>query len=191
MCGQCITWNWRDREDKTYERLLCKNDIPSSEDHEFIEWEADENGIIKIPSAGFTENVPSDTHKWENINEVWMATYPETGTNLGTNITDAPMLSYKIKVAEEGNYYIWIKGEGPDGNGDSVNYGVDGERTATITFFERPWSNYTQYTNVRAAIYLTSGIHDLNIWMREDSVKIMIIVLTRDGDYTPKDEDFL
>lgn len=189
--GACLSWNWRAKADNTYQRFpgACQ---PAAEDPVFIGFEQDENGIIKIPAAGFTENIDGETHKWELYDTVWMASTPEApeSTNLGTNIADSPRLGYKIKVVEEGSYYVWIKGEGPDASADSVNYGINGDRIATITFLDRPWSNYTQYSNTRATIYLTEGIHDFNVWMREDSVRIMIIELTQDSDHVPVDADY-
>ncbi|MGR3219500.1 MAG: hypothetical protein ACUZ8H_06745 [Candidatus Anammoxibacter sp.] len=151
----CITWNW----------VNSKDDIKL-------------DGIIKINALSFKSN-----EGWDEV-DGWM-TVPEGGVNLQTDISTAAKLTYKLTILKAGTYYIWIRGGGADASSDSINYGINGVRTATITFLNRPWSNYTQYTNRKAILELVEGIHDLNIWVREDGVKIQEIQLTIDSEYKP------
>lgn len=222
MCEECISWNWRDKDDHTYRRLSCgpapvvaddptetPEDPPIIDEPIFIGFEEDEAGIIKIPLAYCRERVSSETHDWKLIDngrpdvaKVWLQALPEAegNTNLGIEVSRteddgsvtnvAPMIGCNIRIAGEETYYVWIRGEGPDAAADSVNYGINGDRIATITFLHRPWSNYTQYTNTRAVADLTPGDYKFNIWMREDSVKVVIAILTTDPDYVPKDADY-
>ncbi len=183
----CVTWDFRDKEDHSVHTIRkCGEKKNDQEDAYGME-----NGIFKIPVVYYQENVASTTHQWELVDSVWMTTpEAESNTNLGTDISDAPKLSYRLKVDNPGEYYLWIKGAGPDANADSVNYGIDGERTGTITFLDRDWSNHTQYTNTKATVILPSGVHTLDIWMREDSTRIMLIEVAQDAEHIPSDGDY-
>ncbi len=135
------------------------------------------DGVMKISALNFESN-----EGWDEV-DGWL-TVPEGGVNLGVDISTAAKLTYKLAILKAGTYYIWIEGQG-DVSSDSVNIGINGERILTITFIERLWSNYTQYTNTRATLDLTEGIHELDIWVREDGVKIKEIRLTVDSEYIP------
>lgn len=135
------------------------------------------DGIIKINVLDFESN-----NGWNEV-DGWL-TVPEADVNLQTDISNAAKLTYQLTILKEGTYYIWIKGEG-DASSDSVNVGIDGIRILTITFIDRLWSNYTQYTTTKAILELTEGIHELDIWVREDGVKIKEIQLTINPEYTP------
>jgi len=114
----------------------------------------------------------------------WLYT-DNAGVNLGTNISNAPLVTYDLVLVENKLLYIWILGDPPDASSDSVNYGINGSRIATITFINRTWSNYTQYTNTKALLDLVAGDYKLNIWSREDGTRISEIQITDDPNYNP------
>jgi len=119
------------------------------------------------------------------ISNGW-ATTTESGRNLGVNTVSAPVINFPLTVLEDAIYYIWVRGEGDTATSDSISYGIDGYRIASITFLDRPWSNFTQYSTTNAIITLTAGSYDLNIWMREDGTRINEIRITTDSEYIPQ-----
>lgn len=172
LSGKCASWNWI----KKGENYLTR--IP---DGDYLELTESVTFPIVIQANEFFDNTG-----WIQ-DYSWMTTF-EAGVNFGVDISDAPVLTYKLSVVVSGTYYIWLRGEGVDVSSDSVNYGINGAREATITFIDRPWSNYTQYTNIVATIELAAGDNILNIWMREDGVKIKEIRITDDPNYVPEVE---
>jgi len=126
---------------------------------------------------------PDYNDGWTQNGE-WMET-AEGGVNLGTNTLNAPLLTYNVTVDIAGTYFIWVRGQGADASSDSINYGVNGTRKASITFLGRIWSDYTQYSNTKAVIELQAGNNAVNIWMREDGTQVSEIRITDNSSYVP------
>ena len=73
----------------------------------------------------------------------------------------------------------------PDGGGDSIHVGLDG---VPVTYggvgLSTPPNENWNWEYV--AINVTStGLHQLDIWMREDGVRVDSLVLTTDSEFAP------
>ena len=73
-----------------------------------------------------------------------------------------------------GTHYVWVLAWGLDGNSDSLHSGLDGEHIPTADRISGISNNY-RWTNdayqdpERISFEITAtGLHTLNIWMRED-----------------------
>ena len=118
-----------------------------------------------------------------------------TGVNLNVqNSLTGPRLDYALNFANTGAYYVWVRmAAGPDGvYDDSFHLGLDG----TAVTLNPNSTNYnngsTAWTWVKAAgstafqvVVSTPGAHTLNLWMREDGIRVDKIVLTTSATYTP------
>jgi hypothetical protein len=123
-----------------------------------------------------------------------MQANPNTGTGVDTGafVTGSPRLDFRVMVNATGTYYVWVRGRAPNvttpvnqpvGNNDSCHVGLDGAAVATadrITGWADAWSwrNATM-DNARATIEITTtGVHVINLWMREDGFIADRILLT-------------
>jgi len=99
--------------------------------------------------------------------------------------TDGPRLGYNITFTQTGDYHVWIRMSAPDGGGDSIHVGLNGIPVtyggvglSTSPNGEWNWENTAINVN-------STGLNQLDIWMREDGVRIDSLVLTIDPEFTP------
>ncbi len=152
---------------------------------------------IVMEAENYKDNLSGTTQTWSvasTSNAVGSAleAVPNQGTNLNTGYQGtSPELQYDISFTQTGTYYLWLRMYSPSYEDNSVHAGLDGnplttsDRITYDTYQQWGWSNSTM-DGVRASIAVNStGIHSLNIWMREDGVIIDRILLTRDANLIP------
>ncbi|UCD51341.1 MAG: hypothetical protein JSW27_01655, partial [Phycisphaerales bacterium] len=169
------------------------------------------DGIVSVEAENFDDNVPNDPHTWELITEsadgfvpaegfsggFAMQSTPTTlGGGAGNNenyAANSPRLDYVINFTHTGTHYVWVLAYGMDGNSDSLHSGLDGEEIATADRIggingNYHWTNEAYQDPERIMFDVpTTGLHTLNIWMREDGSVVDKIVLTINPDYVPTD----
>jgi hypothetical protein len=169
------------------------------------------DGIVSMEAENFDENTPRPPHTWELITESASGFSPPGGFSGGFAmqstpttpaggagpdapadfLANSPRLDYEVNFVKTGTYYVWVLAWGLDGNSDSLHSGLDGEAIATadrISGFNNNyrWTNTAYQDPERIMFDVTStGVHTVNIWMREDGSVIDKIVLTTNPDYTP------
>jgi hypothetical protein len=116
------------------------------------------------------------------------------GTNDTNYSVESPRLDYEIDFVKTGPHYVWIRAWGATGADDSCHAGLDGEETPLSNRMSG-WNNNYTWANGRyerpepSQIEITTtGVHTLNIWMREDGLIVDKIVLTTNPDYRPTGE---
>lgn len=118
-----------------------------------------------------------------------------TGVNLNVqNSLVGPRLDYALNFSTAGTYYVWVRmAAGPDGiYDDSFHLGLDGT-AVTLNPNNNNYNNgSTAWTWLKATgstafqvVVSTAGSHTLNLWMREDGVRVDKFVLTTSSTYTP------
>jgi len=156
------------------------------------------NGMVVIESEHYTDNISRGSHNWvlctsfdgysgegamqasPNNDASWMKDYSKK----------SPELIYKVNFSTTGRYFIWHRCYGIDDHSDSVHVGLDGKSMETsgsivMDIGQYNWLNRT-YTWARAYIdILKTGIHEINLWAREDGSITDKILLTTDPDYKP------
>lgn len=153
------------------------------------------DGLVVVEAEHYlTSSVGSD-RMWfakdiaGSIGDGCVQALPDLGTSIDSNIaTASPHLTYEIEFAITGAYYLWVRGMADNTAGDSVHYGVDGVVVSSgagdsiqVNVASFAWSNGSG-----ASINITStGLHTLDLWMREDGVVIDRLLLTTDPGYTP------
>ena len=104
------------------------------------------------------------------------------------NARFSPRLDYKVLLAS-GTYYVWICADCPDSRSNSVHVGlnlriftVDKEKKKSggLSRGKPGWTRLPETMAVSR-----KGTHTLNVWMREDGVKIDRIILTQNRSYKP------
>ena len=107
-------------------------------------------------------------------------------------------MTYKIKFVNAGQHYIWARASRTGGGDDSYHAGIDGVITDSslfLTFHMTTFDNgtwgwiYYRSTAGQASVNIPSvGVHDLNIYIRENGFRIDKILLTEDPatSYTPE-----
>lgn len=118
---------------------------------------------------------------------------PDTGKSYdGTDALNlSPILSYDIFIGSPGTYYVWLRGQAPNSNSDSVHVGLDGTLPASsdrISFSPAGsfiWSKVTM-DKVRPTLEISGArLHSLQILMREDGFIADKILLTKDPNFIP------
>ncbi|MBD2751395.1 M14 family zinc carboxypeptidase [Spirosoma validum] len=119
-----------------------------------------------------------------------------TGTDVNVqNSLVGPRLDYALNFTTTGTYYVWVRmAAGADGiYDDSFHIGLDGGTPVTLNPNSTNYNNGSQsWSWVKAAgstaftvVINTPGAHTLNLWMREDGVRVDKIVMTNSASYTP------
>lgn len=155
--------------------------------------------VISLEAEYFDTRTGTATHEWvtNNLagasNDASMITTPDYGA-LSTSSTDSPSLGYYAHFEYPGQWYLWVRGWGDtdsgEGKSDSLHAGSNSKLASTADKIQNfpsgwNWSNSTR-DGARATINIpTSGIHLVNLWMREDGLSVDKIVLTNDPDYKP------
>jgi hypothetical protein len=102
-------------------------------------------------------------------------------TDVATVPTVAPRLVYSVNLTQSATYYVFIRGNDPDGvsGGDSCWAGFDNV-PMSMTYFDfdddaATWSWKSQ------SISLGAGVHTFHIWGREDGLRVDKIVINTTG----------
>jgi hypothetical protein len=169
------------------------------------------DGIVSVEAENFDENTPRPPHTWDLITEAASGFSPPAGfsggaamqstpttpaTGAGFNdpagfLANSPRLDYEIIFTKTGTHYVWVLAWGLDGNSDSLHSGLDGEHVETADRIgginnNYGWTNSAYQDPERISFEVTTtGLHTLNIWMREDGSVVDKIVVTTNPNYTP------
>ena len=94
-------------------------------------------------------------------------------------LSSNPSLGYKININQADTYTVWVRGMAPDPSGDSLHVSVDGTHIGALSGFgmqEWTWAKLNMSGGDVAASL--NGLHDLDLHMREDGLRVDKIVLT-------------
>ena len=138
---------------------------------------------------------------WQLVNDddasggLAMQARPDVGNTRNADYeTKAPRLDFTADFDKTGKWYVWVRGRAAGsttGTSDSCHVGLDGDGQSSgerISEFESEftWSTARMNVNQPASIDVdTTGVHTVNLWMREDGFVVDKIVLTREHNYQP------
>ncbi len=152
-------------------------------------------GVVVIEAESFSNNTARAIN---GTNFQWVATnaisgfsgtgYSEATPNVGANQSvtwsnTSPEMDYAVNFNIAGQHYVWIRGYGETPDDDSVHVGFNGttNTAAALTLTQSlawQWStNRTGFTT-RGTINATLGTQTINVWMREDGMRLDKIILT-------------
>jgi len=160
---------------------------------------ADTGQTITIEAENYASNSPSRDHSWiqrRNSNAGggnYMQALPDKGSIVNADIeTTSAHLSYLVDFQMPGKYYLWVRGKAEDASSDSLHYGLDRLAASSgSTHLELPSGVFDWNTlsgPVRPALHISRiGIHNVDLWMREDGAMIDKLVLTSDSGFNLAD----
>jgi hypothetical protein len=155
------------------------------------------DGIVSMEAENYEGRVAQGSRAWQdNFTSGHSGTrafiaLPNTGATVNTGYaTGAPRLDFRVNFTKTGTHYVWVRGIGANGNDDSVHVGINGAENTTadrITGFGTgwTWTKSTMDGPVATINVATTGIHTINLWMREDGTIVDKLVLTTSSTYTP------
>ncbi|MBP1967883.1 cohesin domain-containing protein, partial [Paenibacillus aceris] len=117
---------------------------------------------------------------------------PDTGfamssTTAASLAADA-RLGYKINFPAAGNYNVWLLAKSVDYNSDSIHVGIDNQYKFTANGIEGVSGGQFKWLNLSTlggtALNIAAGVHELNLWGREDGLIIDRIYLTTSSSTT-------
>jgi len=163
-------------------------------------------GIVSMEAENYDDNWPGLFHTWELVQpltdasgSIAMQALPDIGHNYSSSDNyreNSPRLDFKVSFVKTGTHYVWVRGYASDESSDSCHAGLDdwadpnGKRIKFDKIAEWGWFDTNDSSPPKRATLdvKSTGIHTVNIWMREDGAIIDKIVLTTNPAYTPSDE---
>jgi len=168
--------------------------------NEYFVQDSGSDGIVSMEAENYDGNVSQGGHDWVSVTSPSgysgssaMRAEPKDGTNNNTGYeTNSPRLDYDINFVKTGTHYVWLRVLKTDDADDSYHVGFDGSAVSTADRIQAVGSynvwNWTgdDMDGGRVRINVSStGVHTLNIWMREAGARVDKIVMTTNSGYTP------
>lgn len=171
---------------------------------EAVEAFFESGGVVSMEAENFHESVANNSGMvWSSsadgsVSGGYYVTTPDTDLSYGSGYKDeSAEMKFRIYFETAGTYYIWTRGYGVDGHGDSAHYGLDnadvasGKNAADFWHGQWVWRKVDlPIRNVRSIYIPNEGLYELNVWMREDGFRIDKIVLTTSASTTFADSSF-
>jgi subtilisin family serine protease len=117
---------------------------------------------------------------------------PDTGVQIDTGYaTTSPEMQYRVQFTITGTYYVWLRAWANDTSDNSVNVGVNGQANTTAdrisvgTYGAWTWVRSTMDGPVATVVVTSAGIQTVNVWMREDGLRIDRVLLTTSASFVP------
>ena len=162
-------------------------------------FQPDSTGLVTFEAENYDAKAAANGQDWTPFNGLPNASGvggleagPNTGVKYDTNyVGNSPRLDYKVNFTQPGTYYVWVRGSGPTGSDDSIHVGLNGlavdtaDRMSFLKDGTWQWSNATSDGPVATITVTQAGVQTVNVWMREDGVRIDKILLTLSSSYTP------
>ena len=158
----------------------------------------EENGLLVVEaengerSAGSNAAWISQTVQTNHSGDAYVRALPDVGALLlGAEAESGPRVDFPVAVETTGTYAVWVRAMAPDGRGDSVHVGLDGEVVETadnLTGFapnEWDWSRLTLDSGNATLDLSSSGAYTLGLFMREDGIRVDKLLLITDTNYIP------
>jgi len=158
-------------------------------------------GQVVMEAENYDESISRDSKSWELRSSIggfsgtgYMEPLPNNGTNNNTGYAaNSPELTYLVDFTNTGTYYVWLRGCGTSGSNDSAHTGINGQENTTAnrmqlvkscSSFEWTKARMSGAPNARLTVP-SPGVHEINLWMREDGSRVDRILLTLSSGFTP------
>ncbi|MFY9268168.1 MAG: DNRLRE domain-containing protein [Candidatus Manganitrophaceae bacterium] len=157
------------------------------------------DGLVSFEAERYHGNVSQGGRAWTLVTTPSgysgtgaMVATPNSGANVNTGYTTgSPRLDFRVNFVKTGIHYIWIRGRGATASDDSVHVGLDGatpasaDRIVATSLASWNWTKSTMDGVVATFSVPSTGLHTVNVWMREDGFIFDKGVLTSSSTYTP------
>jgi hypothetical protein len=168
--------------------------------------DATSENLVVLAANHFNRNTAAGGSAWvltngvDSPNGIAMQAQPVVGRNVQADITQSPLMEYKVTFVTNGTHYIWVFGEGDSSPGagahDTCNIGLDGTLPASGTgvggnfplLAGFVWDDGIGNTAIATLDVPAAGEHILDVWMQKDGLMINEVLLTTDANYVPSGE---
>jgi RHS repeat-associated protein len=160
------------------------------------------DGLVVMEAANYYAQVERSQQAWQPRQglagyegESYLQLLPGLGALYASDyITRSPELQYRIYFNNPGDYTVWIYGAAVGAAGDSLHVGLNGaagqaEAITGFRFNEWSWSAQTMAAGAPATATISipeAGLYTLNVWGREDGLRLNRILLALDPAYVPE-----
>lgn len=156
-------------------------------------------GTVVIEAEHFQSQVTAGSAAWTPVSSPinWggdgaIQCLPNASINRADSLA-GPQISYPILFRRAGTYRIHMRGWAATSGDNSLHVGLDGAcvttgTTAGLSGFTSAYSWRSRGgdgSNISLNV-TTPGIHNLDIWMREDGLVLDRIILTQDTQFNPE-----
>lgn len=167
----------------------------------------DDAGLVSMEAENFTAKVDRGPVYWQEFESggpsgasggIHIQGLPDGADNADAvftreeAITQSPRADYTIEFTQTGTHYVWVRGSGESVYDDSVHIGLDGAIPTTsddvnILNSATSWQwRGTDANNVRLTFDVpTTGLHTLNLFLREGGVRIDKLEVAKASTLTP------
>ena len=165
----------KDENGKTFSFTVTVN--PAQGSGVYLE----ENGKVVIDAADALENsgeaFATNASKVWKLKNIGIQAQPDTGANwIDTkNLTNAPSVTYKVNIANAGNYYLYVNTSNPNADADSYHVAVDGDYSFTD---KSEMTGRETWYSAGKALNLDAGEHTITVYAREDGFTLNQLVLS-------------
>jgi len=150
-------------------------------------------GVAVFEAELFTAEIARSGHAWVTTNDLsgfsgvgFVHVLPNTGANFNVSWTNtSPELQYVVSFANSGTHRVWVRGNFPTPNDDSIHIGLNGNPAGASNMTWQSstngwaWSNVTTFGTAQITVP-SAGSHTVNLWMREDGTRVDRIALATD-----------
>lgn len=155
------------------------------------------DGLVVMEAEHFQDNTPRGDHSWVLDKNLYasqglvMKAIPNKGTRIDNDYPNSsPQLDYLVNFEKTGIHYLWIRGQGPSHSDNSCVVGLNGATSGKAIHFNRHhrfarWQNWSRRFGRVTLNVESTGVHTVNVWMREDGFRIDKILLTTNPRYWP------
>ncbi len=163
------------------------------------------DGLVSFEAERYHGKVDQGGHAWASTTTPAgysgsgaMVATPNTNAKIDTGFSiGSPRLDFRVNFVKTGVHYVWIRGFGTSGNDDSIHVGLDGaELPSSDRIIFSPWGSWSwsqttldasgDVQTIVATINVAStGMHIVNVWMREDGFVVDKLVLATSASYIP------
>ena len=151
-------------------------------------------GLVVMEAENFNENVHRGDHAWvwvDHSGAQAMQAFPDSGARIARNyLSNSPYLRFTVNFVTTGVHYIWLRGF-CTGKDKSVHVGLDGKAFSTGKNVSLPinqgwvWSGSLAGGGRARLRVKTTGLHTVEIYMREDGFRLDKVLLTKSSSYVP------
>lgn len=147
-----------------------------------------ENGVTDVGSS----------HTWQPQTtqagyggEGYLRALPDVGALFATEeLTGSAHIAFPLQISTPATYTVWVRGMASDAGGDSLYVGLDAstDSAQALTGFapgEWSWASTTLSSTQATVDLTTSDTYTLDLWLREDGLRVDRVLLITDTNYIP------
>lgn len=147
-------------------------------------------GLLVIEAEAYATATAGGTTNWTQVTSP--AGYVGAGAMITTDagfstatFATGAKLTYPITITTAGDYTVWLRRIGPDGDANSVFLGLNGAQVGDTTFDNGTFASAWGWFKGTAKVTLGAGAHNLELRHREDGYGVDRMVLVLDAAYAP------